>query len=208
MSRRKREPRPLRRPAPDREERRVIRIFTEGEVTEVEYVDLLRHSADVSGKFVLMVSGRHGQPWPLVQAAIKDKERNEEVDEYWCWFDVEWPRNNPGQHHPRLADAMRSARDNGIKVAVSNPLFELWLILHAKDQTGSLNNEDAERIRHGIDHSDGKELGDGFDYGAHYADAVRRARKLSDRHADNGTDSPNDNPSSGMYAFLEELGIK
>jgi hypothetical protein len=52
-----------------------------------------------------------------------------EIDEFWCVFDVEWPIN-----HPNLHDALDRARRNDIQLAISNPCFELWLILEMQDQ--------------------------------------------------------------------------
>ena len=94
------------------------------------------------------------------------------------------------------------ARDNGIRVAISNPCFELWLILHYADRAGWLSTADAERLRREHDGSTGKDL-DGADYAQRRADAVSRARKLEAMHEGDRRQFPNDNPSSGMYKLVE-----
>jgi RloB-like protein len=58
-------------------------------------------------------------------------------------FDVEWPRNHPG-----LEEAVKQAYANGIKLAVSNPCFESWLILHFQNHAAWLDNNQARR--HGL----------------------------------------------------------
>jgi hypothetical protein len=47
------------------------------------------------------------------------------ADEVWCVFDVD--------EHPKLAEARDQANANGIQLAVSNPCFELWLLLHFQE---------------------------------------------------------------------------
>jgi hypothetical protein len=79
-----------------------------------------------------------GVPKTLVERAIQLKrqaegdakrQRDENLlyDEVWCVYDVDG--------HPRMPDARQQARDNAIEVAVSNPCFELWLLLHFQDQS-------------------------------------------------------------------------
>jgi hypothetical protein len=57
------------------------------------------------------------------EARSRAIEEEAEIDEFWCVFDVEWPRNHPG-----LLEAVQQAQANGIYLAISNPCFELWLM--------------------------------------------------------------------------------
>jgi RloB-like protein len=122
-----------------------------------------------------------------------------EIDEFWCVFDVEWPRN-----HPRLREAIDQARQNSIEVAVSNPCFELWLILHLQDRTAWLDTEDAEALRRSLDGASGKGL-DPAIYLPLIDDATQRAIALDDRHMRNGTIFPHNNPSSGMHRLMTSV---
>ena len=54
-------------------------------------------------------------------------------DEVWCVHDVD--------DHPRLDEARIMARDNDISLAVSNPCFELWLLLHFREDPGMQDRE-------------------------------------------------------------------
>jgi RloB-like protein len=143
------------------------------------------------------------EPLTLVRAAITARNRafaeEGEVDEFWCVFDVEWPIN-----HPNLHDALLLAREHGIEVAISNPCFEIWLVLHFQDHAAWLDNDDARRLRRGCDGKADKSL-NGPVYMPRRGEAVRRARLLDERHARDGTRFPDNNPSSGMHRLLASV---
>jgi hypothetical protein len=115
----------------------------------------------------------------------------------WCVFDAD--------EHPRLHDALIQARDNGIPVALSNPCFELWILLHFENQSAYLDRATARRAveRHVR----------GYDERKHVpyellvpgeADASARAQSLEARHERNG--SPlTENPSSGVWRFVDQV---
>ena len=75
----------------------------------------------------LEIHPEQGVPLTLVKMAAARLSDPEE-DECWCVFDVEWPKN-----HPHLFEAKRLAYAKGVSLAISNPCFELWLILHHED---------------------------------------------------------------------------
>ena len=139
-------------------------------------------------------------PLTLVNAAADARAtapgQQGEIDEVWCLFDVEAPQN-----HPNLDEAVTTAEASDVRLAVSNPCFELWLVLHFADRPAWLNTADAGRLRRSHDGSFGKGL-DGATYMPRRAEAAQRARALAARHERDGTEFPNDNPSSGMFRFL------
>jgi hypothetical protein len=201
--------RPLRRRVAIRLPRRTFLIFCEGERTEPEYfkaLKLLPSVRDVAA-VDLRVQTRDGGSVPrsLVSMAVSARRKaideEAEIDEFWCIFDVEWPRNHPG-----LTEAVEEAARNEIQVAISNPCFELWLILHFRDYNAWLDNRTASRIRHGLDGSSGKGL-DAPRYMPLIFDAAQRAALLDDRHERNHTYFPDDNPSSGMHQLLRAIRI-
>lgn len=124
-----------------------------------------------------------------------------ETDEFWFIFDVEWPVNHPG-----LREAVSEAKQHGVRTAVSNPCFEIWLILHFQDQSSWLDNGDARRLRRKLDGSGDKGV-NATAYMHIAKDAFRRARDLDRRHSLNATDFPQDNPSSGMHQLLKSIGF-
>lgn len=141
-------------------------------------------------------------PSTLVDSACEDKRRNDlDIDQYWCVFDVECP-----DPHPNLKDALIKARDNGVETAVSNPCFELWLILHHEKHSAFLETDQAISRRSALDRSNDKHLVT-EDYMRRRAEAVQRAKSLEQRHRNNGTGFPDDNPSSTVYRLLEALNV-
>jgi hypothetical protein len=196
--------RPLKRRVGTRRPRKTLVIFCEGERTEPEYLDALKRQPsvrDVAAVDLRVETGKGGSvPRTLVAMATEARSRaiNEEaeIDEFWCVFDVEWPRNHPG-----LREAIQQARTNGIKLAISNPCFELWLILHFQDHTAWLDNNQALHLRRQFDGSSHKGL-DAAKYMPHIANAAHRAAELDKRHLQDGTVFPNDNPASGMHRLI------
>jgi len=116
-----------------REEKQLLtlKIYTEGEKTEVDYIKywyrLFRHRIKV---IVSDKKKSHGAPSMLVDKAIKEKKySNRQLatsTEYWCVFDVD--------AHPNIGQVIQKAEANDIKVAVSNPCIELWFTLHFREQ--------------------------------------------------------------------------
>lgn len=198
---------PLRRRVATRAPRRTFLIFCEGVRTEPEYLRALKMQHFVREKAAvdLRVQPGHGGSVPrtLVTLAVEARDRamNEEgeIDEFWCVFDIEQPRNHPG-----LNEALADAERNSIAVAISNPCFELWLILHFQDQGAWLDNDAACSLRQRLDGSSGKEV-DGEKYMPLVADAVRRAAALDGRHLKDGTPFPQNNPSSGMHCLITAI---
>jgi hypothetical protein len=54
-------------------------------------------------------------------------------DERWLVLDVDHALN--GGHVASFMEALKRAEDNGINVALSNPCFELWLLLHHQSES-------------------------------------------------------------------------
>ncbi len=193
-----------------RQPRRTFALFCEGQRTEPEYLEALKRDHQVRNVAAveLRIETRGSGSVPLTPVrnavAAKDKSRREEgeVDEFWCVFDVEWPRN-----HPALNEAITLARDHDIKLAVSNPCFELWLALHFQDHRSFLDNDDARRLRRTHDKQLDKGL-DGALYMPRKAAAGTRAAALERSHRRNGTCFPHDNPSSGMHLLLTAVTVR
>ena len=104
--------------------------------------------------------------------------------------------------YPALPDARGQARDNGIKLAISNPCFELWLLLHFREQNAHIERHAVAKllrnyIRDYQKHVPFGALRDG------YSEAVQRARKLDTRHIEIGAEG--DNPSTNVYILTERI---
>ena len=120
----------------------MIRVLTEGTITEPDY---LTKWARLNRRNVRLEIGDSGMtPDALVRRAKEHVKRNRrtkrsdpEFDEIWCVFDVD--------QHPNVSRAIHDARQSGIKVAVSNPCFELWLVLHRDEQTAYIDRQEIQR---------------------------------------------------------------
>lgn len=104
--------------------------------------------------------------------------------------------------HARFADARDLAANGGVNVAVSNPCFELWLLLHFAQRTAHVTTAQVSKLLRG--HLPGYQKHIRFDEVRHgYEDAVVRGKALDRRHADLGADGGN--PSTGVYRLTERI---
>ena len=197
----------IRRDIATHEPRRTLLAFCEGARTEPDYLEALRDEPDIcdvaSVRIRIAEDPQGAVPYTLVSAAAEFKSKSSEeageVDEVWCLFDVECP-----DKHPNLQEAVDLANQNDIKLAISNPCFELWLALHFEDRIDCLTTEEAVKLRSSHDGSSDKGV-DGPTYMPRRTSAYRRARYLDGEHQRRGNAFPDDNPSSGMFRFLEAV---
>ena len=185
------------------ENRDRIVVFTEGEKTEVSY---LQYWARLKrGDVRVAISDRHGVPWSLVKWAAEMRRqerrfsrRGQSISEYWCVFDV--------NQHSRVPDSIEMARANDIRLAVSNPCIELWFILHFRDQDAHLERHVAQKHSKRLLGSGKKALpGELLQaLAGRYEDAKRRAQKLDKRHDGDGR-PPRSNPSSEVWKLVDRI---
>lgn len=194
----------LARRRPVREPRRRILILCEGEVTEPRYFRALVR--EFRNPLVdIEIEGRGEGPKTLVERAAERKRQSDRAaqkqrddflryDEIWCVYDVD--------DHAKLLDALQQARAHGIDLAVSNPCFELWALLHFQDQTAHLDRREARSRLKGHLPDYEKDL-PFVRLRAAYEEAVRRSRELDRRCGERGC--PGDNPSTGVYRLAERI---
>lgn len=205
MARRRRDERPLRRRAPQIDQRARFVILCEGEVTEPSYLKAFARLPSVREVATLDIRGMGYEPGRLVKEA-RDLKRHERRQgsgptQYWCMFDVEAPT----QHH-RLLEAVQTAHDNDIQIAVSNPCFELWLLLHYTDHERWIDNDSCRTLRRKQDGSQGKSL-NGAAYMQRLTEALRRSRRLESLHERAGRELPHNNPSSSVHRLLQTIDL-
>ncbi|MEU6060542.1 RloB family protein [Streptomyces sp. NPDC047097] len=131
-----------------RQEQRRYLVYCEGECTEVHYFKGLKQELRAFPVEV-QIGGNHGEPKSLVRAAIAHKDRapnsaadrRTPYDEVWCVIDVEAPRAHPG-----LDEALQLARRHDVSVALTNPCFELWVLLHFREVTRHTTSAEAQRL--------------------------------------------------------------
>lgn len=175
----------------------IFHLCIEGKVTEKTYFLSLNSSDYLKGKITFRIHKTSSDPYRLVESAIvlKNSGNLEESDQIWCVFDVEYP--NP---HGKLADAVELAEKNGIAIAVSNPSFEVWLLLHHGLVTKHLSSEDAKKMQRGQ-----PDPGSTNYYLPRLADAQSNAWSLIKKHQEDGKDFPADNPTSHVLEIFEQI---
>lgn len=125
----------IRRPGPTRLPKSTVLIVCEGEKTEVKYFRSMKRELRLTTTNIEVSRSTKGSgPSSVVKSAIILRDQrakdalislSEPYDQVWCIMDVECPSTNPG-----LKGACRLAKENGILVALSNPCFEFWYLLH------------------------------------------------------------------------------
>ena len=180
--------------------RKIIGVFCEGQVTEPEYLRLLAKDNCNVG---LKIKKCGKSPEKLLQEAQKfdiSNKRIREVDEIWCIFDVD--------HHTiqQVAEIRRSANKDNVQMVVSNPCFELWLVLHKEEQTACITSKKIKRRAEDLKMIDGKAIAATrwpclFDK---YEDAKARAIDLDKMHQ-RKVSQPGSNPSTDIWKLVDIL---
>lgn len=108
----------------------MIHVFTEGSKTEPLYLKALAERLNLTGVRFRVTPAPSPDPLRLLSLAVKEAVGMAPAS---CWLvlDVESGADPVRRRH--LASALSGARDAGIRVALSNPSFEFWLLLHERD---------------------------------------------------------------------------
>lgn len=134
---------------------KIIFLSCEGSVTEEEYIEVLSRIYDGVKSRVQIISVAEDEvhtlpknrtreqnqvlgkskPWQLVERINKFKEEKEAKyefskypeDEFWIVSDVD---DNLDNHKIKFENAIQECERKGYKYAISNPFFEIWLLLH------------------------------------------------------------------------------
>lgn len=183
--------------------RPLIVAVCEGKVTEIEYFVGFRNYAR-NPRVRFETERAVGDPKKVVERARELKTNSEaraskwadeniRLDQVWAVFDRD--------DHTRFDEALQMARDNEINLAVSNPNFELWLLLHFQEQPGLRDRVDVVRLLKRWDSNFDKHV-DFKKYESGYKSAETRAEQL-----DNGllANPPYANPSTGIWRLTRHI---
>jgi hypothetical protein len=192
----------LRRRRGFREPRARFLIVCEGRVTEPLYFKEIRR---VERGIIDLEIVPGGVPKTVVERAVemkkqsereakRGKDQNLRYDSVWCVFDVD--------EHPFVPEAKQQAQANAINLAVSNPCFELWFLLHFRDQTAHIERH---RVQHLCrEHMPGYQKAPPCDaLRPHEAEATERAIQLENWQESRG--NAGGNPSTGVYQLIRQI---
>src|SRR5262249_262545 len=190
--------------------RREVYVFTEGDVTEPEYVDQLKRRQN---RFAVKVSNQRGSPDKIVSLAIEFKMKSDRysaadglpTDEQpvvWCMFDRD--------RHPNTDALIARAGAAGVRVCFSNPCFEFWVLLHHEDCAAPMSGSCPEACRRLKKHY--QETVKNFQLDAlsgRYDTARKRAQRISIQHAADGRSMPSTHdPSTNVWEFVDFIGVE
>jgi hypothetical protein len=192
----------LRRRGPHRQPKPRFLIVCEGMVTEKCYFNDVRH---IERSLIQLDIEPGGTPKTLVERAVelkrdadrrarKLKDDNERYEEVWCVFDVD--------EHPLIPAAKDQARANDIEMAISNPCFELWALLHFQDRRAHIERGKVQQLCRQIMPGYEKRLDYEF-LKPKYPDALKRAQDLEKWHE--SRDTTGANPSTTVYRLVERI---
>jgi hypothetical protein len=201
----------LRRGKATRPPRRRVLIACEGDKLEPAYLNGLRQALSLDKqRVVILPSGNDSAPLRVVKAALLEHKRQEQsFDHILCVVDRDT--------HPSFDEACRFVADHKLgrsgvlKLVVSVPCFEVWLLLHltsystAAYQNATEAKARMEKLMPGYAQR-GSGLYAGLKIGQ--AQAVQSAKRLDGEHIKNGSDG---NPSTDMpllLTLLEELAAE
>ena len=118
---------PPRRRHLHRPSKTTVLLVCEGKETERNYFDKLKREDAIHDRFAITVKrGKGGSREDVAKYAVERKDNSGvEYDEVWCVMDVE-----DASQRASLDRALTILRENNIKVYLSNPAFEVWLLSH------------------------------------------------------------------------------
>lgn len=185
-------------------------IACEGRATETGYFEALRRHLRLPPAVMSVFANKGSSPLTLVRQLVAERDRRAEQGTFdAAGGDVCWVVCDGDEH--RLADAkswnaaIALAEQERVRLAISNPSFELWYLLHYQDQFAPLTAAQAlaQLKRHLPRYAKASVL---FPEPLlpRTAEALRRAKTL-DARARAGDAEPFANPSTGVAVLVAAL---
>ena len=184
-----------------RKPRKKVVIVCEGEKTEINYFNGLK-TRDSGVDIIPVPGGTH--PKHIVKYAEERMNSKwsidfEEGDCIWCAFDVDENTNQD------IKDAHEHAKTKNIQIALSNPCFEIWFLLHYKQIFSQISRQDVVKelkkfISDYIKNQPINHLLKGKQ-----DTAIAHAKKLNQIHQNKKTEliSRESNPSTQVFDLIE-----
>jgi hypothetical protein len=148
VPRRGNDERPFARRTPNRTPARSVIIVCEGKRTEYDYFEAIRKTLRLPTVTVQVVHSGATDPRSIVRKALELRKEREQ-EQRWSTEDTAWAVFDGDEHRlhdpANWNDAFQIAGKK-VRLAVSNPCFEFWYLLHYQDQQGYLDRDTARRI--------------------------------------------------------------
>jgi hypothetical protein len=200
-------PRKFKRRQSNQDQNARLLIVSEGAVTELEYIEAVKRSRFIRSAQIEYVPPGPTSPVEIVQRALTLRERDRKHDPFdavWCMFDAEAKITQ--QARPGLSQALALARSHGVSIAISNPCFELWIVLHAEDRQAWIDSHAIQARCSALDLVNNKHLCDVSNLLNNYELARDRALALEAKHDREGRPLAADrNPSSHVFSLVDAI---
>ena len=127
-----------------------ILIVCEGSKTEPQYFHAIRQRWRLATLQVLIVPSQgKTDPCNLVELAIEKRQELED-DDRWEKGDRAWVAFDGDEHIEKSLDAwnkaLSKARGQKIELAITNPCFEFWYLLHFQDHFSQITSKKAKAL--------------------------------------------------------------
>lgn len=182
-----RNPRNSRKP---RQHKTRYAVFTEGRVTELQYLEKLRQRIRPKhAEFKFIKIGK--DPSAIYKRCLRVLKQDN-FDQGIIVVDVD--------QHERLEEMLDDCRRSPhVNALVSNPCFELWLLWHATDRRGYTETRECVRLARINNLTGDKDLNTKFPI-ASFPEAAKRAQQVWSELAPN---EKGPNPSSAMPWLID-----
>ena len=146
----------------------------------------------------------------LSERLQKAKQAGEVQDDDQSWVLMDTDHHVNENHKKSFIEALDSARKSGFQIAISNPSFEIWLLLHHADLDGAVSYRSSVSVQKELVRVLGNYDKSRLDAAcfpiAKIPEAIRRARALEDS-PDNPKGYWPTKPGTRVYLLLEALGF-
>jgi hypothetical protein len=186
--------------------KRQVRIVCEGKKAEKEYfIGLMEWGGGVK---IIAIHGGCTDPMGIVKYAEERMDKwsinLDEGDEVWCVFDVDESTTQI------LSDVYAHAKTKNIKIALSNPCFELWFLLHYKPIFSQISRQDVIKELKILIKGYKKDQNINHLLKDKLSTAISNAKKLNEVHKKSSVPliSKESNPSTQVFElvkFIQEL---
>lgn len=189
-----------------------ILIVPEGKTEYIYFTTFSKFNKELDKPSIITKQGIGGSAVDTVKHAIKTRTRDRRVnglrkqDLTYCLLDVE-PHSPDTQ---KLEEARQLADKNNIRIILSNPSFEIWLLSHKGLYKKSFANP--QEVDHELKSISGKskrEL-ESLDMEKlittpNLKIAIQNSKEVREQHHKNITDTADANSSTEVYKFIEYL---
>lgn len=155
---------------------------------------------------IIHANGNNTDPVKIVQDAMNSADKEELDYQYGdmavAVFDVDFGKEK------QIKEAINLANANNVKVILSNPCFEVWLLLHFRFSTKSYVNNDAavsELVKYWSNYN--KNINSYQSISAKTIEAIKNAKRVKKyfKADDDSVDVMKHNSSTDVYQLVELL---